>query len=53
MQFFESDYRAKLPHCHLGDECMEEERGKEYIKVYCNPACLTYMQSPSYEMRTG
>ena len=25
--------------------------GKEYIKaVYCHPACLTYMQSTSYEM---
>ena len=25
--------------------------GKEYIKaVYCQPACLTYMQSTSYEM---
>ena len=25
--------------------------GKEYIKaVYCHPAYLTYMQSPSYEM---
>ena len=25
--------------------------GKEYIKaVYCHPACLTYMQSTSWEM---
>ena len=25
--------------------------GKEYVKaVYCHPACLTYMQSTSYEM---
>ena len=25
--------------------------GKEYIKaVYCHPACLTHMQSTSYEM---
>ena len=24
--------------------------GKEYVKaVYCHPACLTYMQSTSYE----
>ena len=25
--------------------------GKEYVKtVYCHPACLTYMQSTSWEM---
>ena len=25
--------------------------GKEYVKaVYCHPACLTYMQSTSFEM---
>ena len=34
---------------------MEQETGsksgKEYLKaVYCHPACLTYMQSTSYEM---
>ena len=34
---------------------MEQQTGskleKEYIKdVYCHPACLTYMQSTSYEM---
>ena len=28
-----------------------EQLGKEYVKaVYFNPACLTYMQSTSYEM---
>ena len=29
-----------------------EQLGKEYVKaVYFNPACLTYMQSTSYEMQ--
>ena len=28
--------------------------GKEYLKpVYCHPACLTYMQSTSWECRAG
>ena len=24
--------------------------GKEFVKAYCHPAYLTYMQSTSYEM---
>ena len=30
---------------------IDSESGKEYIKaVYCHPACLTYMQSISFEI---
>ena len=33
------------------EQQIDSESGKEYIKaVYCHPACLTYMQSISFEI---
>ena len=32
----------------------DSKSGKEYVKaVYCHPACLTFMQSTSWEMPGG
>ena len=37
-----------------GHGTTDSKSGKEYIKaVYCHPSCLTYMQSPSWEMLAG
>ena len=33
------------------EQQIDSKSGKEYIKaVYCHPACLTYMQSISFEI---